>query len=220
MGPYEGFNVTTNRRNFNPYYTNPEVAKSNAQAFGAISGVYDAFQDNTNYWGNNQLSNMGNIGSTATGSTMNQVGNAAKSTGNPYAVAGGMSLKHIGGGIDVGKYLLKRNAPEINSSYSSANLNPYDLADEFSTLNDMKASRTGMEAAKKMALGGPLVAGGAYLLASRKANKLKQQGLENLQTATNAYNAANDSFYDNRNAMARYNQMRAQDAYNIPGRLY
>lgn len=194
---------------FNPYY--------------AGAKAIDIFRDDTIYGKKRSFSDLDKVGSTMAGNGLNTLGNAAISSGNPIAMAGGLAAKAIGGAIDVFSY--NPEFEPINNRYSSERRNSYDLGGIGSEINDIDPGKAGRNAVKQMGISGlsPLGLWGG-LRARKKAKEAKQEALNQFEDAQGRYNTATRNFFEDQSADNYYNQKQLdrinRNVFNIKPNFY
>jgi len=171
----------------NQYY---EMIKNNPEIFQGAGQLSSLLQGDTSIYGKERtFENAGQIGSTGVGRGLSGLGDAGIASGNPYAMAGGVLAKGIGGAVDVAKYL-GSESPDISESYKGDDFT-YNLGDEVVDTKNIDPSKVGWQAAGKTALLGGVPAIFAGIFAKKKAKKLKKEMQAKIREGQEEFNTAN-----------------------------
>lgn len=183
----------------------------------------DAFRSSEVIGNNRSLSNINEVGSTGFGNIANQLGNAAISTGNPYAILGGFAAKTLGGIVDVFNY--SPDFDRIDNSYSNERRNAYDLGGIRSDIKNIDPSKVFGNALKQGGLASLTPFG--WFGASRAKNvakNLKGRAQGQFEMAQGRYNQATENYFETEAADLSQNQRRqdrlARNMFNIRDNFY
>lgn len=170
---FSPFNIKGTGLNINPWQIGGSL----------LSGL----RDSTNYNQSTTLENINEIGGSMLGNTLDAAGNIAISTGNPFAIAGGLASKAVGGIADTVSFL-RRDLPEIQTNASGMD-DRYDLGDEAVGISNMSSPKEVFRDTLKQTAASGLLALPLAFLAKGKAKRNERRAQEAFATAQSEFNA-------------------------------